>query len=158
MNKANYLFFAVQILRRKSGVYILKVPQGDDEWNSKRRKETRGENPKNISVCEIHYSKYQLIKSMYKIITTLFLQKSHEAYRNSEDTKFYKVSYDGQFCKSRSLKLNKTLRTCSEQYKAGIFGKLIASRLRILLLFLKNKKHFISIHEQNSIFYWFSFK
>ena len=25
---------------------------------------------------EIHYSKYQLIKSMYKIITSLFLQKS----------------------------------------------------------------------------------
>ena len=30
---------------------------------------------KNISVCEMHYSKYQLIKSMYKIITSLFLQK-----------------------------------------------------------------------------------
>ena len=27
---------------------------------------------KNISVCEIHYSKYQLIKSMYKIITSFF--------------------------------------------------------------------------------------
>ena len=26
---------------------------------------------KNISVCEIHYSKYQLIKSMYKIITSV---------------------------------------------------------------------------------------
>ena len=25
------LFFAVQVLRRKSVIYILKVPQGDDE-------------------------------------------------------------------------------------------------------------------------------
>ena len=40
------LFFAVQVLRRKSGVYILKVPQVDDEWNSKRRKDTKGQNPK----------------------------------------------------------------------------------------------------------------
>ena len=40
------LLFAVQVLRRKSGVYILKVPQGDDEWNSKRRKGAKGENPK----------------------------------------------------------------------------------------------------------------
>ena len=34
---------------------------------------------KNISVCEIHYSKYYLMKSMYKIITSLLLQKSLEA-------------------------------------------------------------------------------
>ena len=40
------LFFAFQALRRKSGVYILKVPQGENEWNSKRRKDTKGENPK----------------------------------------------------------------------------------------------------------------
>ena len=40
------LFLAVQVLRRKSGVYILKVPQGDDEWNSKQRKNTKGESPK----------------------------------------------------------------------------------------------------------------
>ena len=38
---------------------------------------------KNISVCEIHYSKYQLIKTLYKIITSLFQQKSLEAYHNS---------------------------------------------------------------------------
>ena len=42
----NTLFFAVQVLRRKFVVYILKVPQGDDEWNSRRRKDTKGENPK----------------------------------------------------------------------------------------------------------------
>ena len=29
---------------------------------------------KNISVCEIHYSKYQLIKSMYKIITSVSVE------------------------------------------------------------------------------------
>ena len=38
---------------------------------------------KNVSVREIHYSKYQLMKSTYKIITPLFLQKSLEAYHNS---------------------------------------------------------------------------
>ena len=38
---------------------------------------------KNILVCEIHYSKYLLMKSKYKIITFLFLQKSLEAHRNS---------------------------------------------------------------------------
>ena len=43
------LFFAVQVSRRNSGVYILKVPQGDDEWNSKRRKDTKRANPRKIS-------------------------------------------------------------------------------------------------------------
>ena len=62
------LFFAVEVLRRKFGVYILKVPQGDNEWISKRRKDTKRENPKNIFFCKIYYSKYQLTKSMYKII------------------------------------------------------------------------------------------
>ena len=70
------LFFAVQILKRKSDVYIFEVPQGDNGWNSKRRKDNESEDPKNVFVCEIHYSKYQLIKSMYKIIASLFLQKS----------------------------------------------------------------------------------
>ena len=40
------LFFAAQVLRRKSGVYILKVPQGGDESNSQQRKGTKAENPK----------------------------------------------------------------------------------------------------------------
>ena len=44
------LFFAVQVLRRKFGVFIFKLPQGDDEWNSKWRKDTEGENPKKISL------------------------------------------------------------------------------------------------------------
>ena len=40
------VFFVVQVLRRKSGVFIVKVPHGDNEWNSKWRKDTKGENPK----------------------------------------------------------------------------------------------------------------
>ena len=44
------LFFAFQVLRRNSGVYILKVPQGGDEWNSKRWKDTKLANPRKISV------------------------------------------------------------------------------------------------------------
>ena len=39
------LFFAVQVLRRTFGVQIFKVPPGYDEWNSKRRKDTKEENP-----------------------------------------------------------------------------------------------------------------
>ena len=40
------LVFAVQVLRRQSGVYFLNVPQGEDEWFSIQRKDTKGENPK----------------------------------------------------------------------------------------------------------------
>ena len=43
------MFFAIQVLRRKSDVCIFKVPQGDGEWNSKWRKDTEGENPKKTS-------------------------------------------------------------------------------------------------------------
>ena len=53
-------FFAIQVLRGKSGVYILKVSRGDDEWNSQRRKSIRERILKNVSVCEIRYSKFQL--------------------------------------------------------------------------------------------------
>ena len=48
---------------------------------------------------------------MYKIITSLFLQKSLNAYRNSEiqpNKKFLKrVPYNDQFCKTRDLKFDK---------------------------------------------------
>ena len=40
------LFFAVQGLRIKSGVHVLKAHQGDDKWRSKWRKDTKRENPK----------------------------------------------------------------------------------------------------------------
>ena len=42
------LLFVVQVLRRNSGVYILKVPQGDNEWISKPRKDPKWANPKKI--------------------------------------------------------------------------------------------------------------
>ena len=52
------LFFTIQVLRSKSGVYRFKVPQGVDERNYNRRKDTEGENSKNnILHCEIHYSR-----------------------------------------------------------------------------------------------------
>ena len=44
---------------------------------------TLRESPKKIFVRKIHYSKYQLIKSIHKIITSLFPQKLLEANRNS---------------------------------------------------------------------------
>ena len=34
MNEANYFTFLCSGSIRKSGVYIFKEPQGDDEWNS----------------------------------------------------------------------------------------------------------------------------
>ena len=61
-------------------------PQGDDGWYSTQRKDTKGENPKKyLPILNTLYqlSKYQLIKSMYKIITSMFLKKSLEADRNS---------------------------------------------------------------------------
>ena len=42
------LLFTVQVLRRNS-VYILKVSLGDEEWNSKQRKDTKRVNPRKIS-------------------------------------------------------------------------------------------------------------
>ena len=69
---------------------------------------------KNISVYEIHYCKYQLIKTMYKIITSLFLQNWLEAYRNSRiqpnEKVLKRVPCTDQFFKNSSLKLDKTLR------------------------------------------------
>ena len=49
MNKANYFIFAVQVVSRNSGVYILKGPQGEYEWNSKWRKDTKRANRRKIS-------------------------------------------------------------------------------------------------------------
>ena len=88
------------------------------------------------------------MKSMYKIITSLFLQKSLEAYHNSgiqPNEKFLKrVPYNGQFCKNRSLKLDKT----SGQH-TFVFKKYKKTGLDLLIY---------CIHEQNSVFYRFSFK
>ena len=45
MNRANH-FFTVQVRRGKFGLYVLKVPKGDNEWSFKQKKYTKGENPK----------------------------------------------------------------------------------------------------------------
>ena len=87
ITEANYFIFSCSSSKcsySSSGAYIFKLPQGDNKWNYKWSKDTEGENTKNnILICEIHYSKYQLRKCMYKTISFLFLQKSLEAYHNS---------------------------------------------------------------------------
>ena len=87
---ANCSIFVCSSYSRKSGGAILKVPQGDDEWSCNWRKSiisvvtkdrvidkalTDRIMKKNIFVYEKHYSEEQLIKCMYKIISSLFLQK-----------------------------------------------------------------------------------
>ena len=56
---------------------------------------------KNIFVCEIHNPEYQLIKSMYKIITSLFLQKSLKV--------LGRLFYNNYFCNKRDLEFDKTV-------------------------------------------------
>ena len=46
MNESNCFIFRYSNFKRKSGVDIFKIPQGDDEWNSKWKKYTEGENSK----------------------------------------------------------------------------------------------------------------
>ena len=42
MNEGNYFIFRCSSFRRRSGVYIFKVPQGDNKWNSEWKKDTEG--------------------------------------------------------------------------------------------------------------------
>ena len=49
MNDANFFIFRCSSSRRKSCVYIFKVLQGEDEWNSKWKKDTEGENAEKIT-------------------------------------------------------------------------------------------------------------
>ena len=65
------LFFAVQVLRRTSGVYTSKYLKETINGILNGGKTLRERILKKLSVCEIHYSKYQLIKSMCKIITSV---------------------------------------------------------------------------------------
>ena len=103
---ANCSIFGCSSSRRKSGVAIFKVPQGDDEWSSNWRKSiisvvTKDRvidkalreriMKKNIFVCEKHYSEDQLIRCMYKIISFLFLQKSLKVSCNSGRQVYYKL-------------------------------------------------------------------
>ena len=103
---ANCSIFGCSSSRRKSGVAIFKVPQGDDEWSSNWRKSiisvvTKDRvidkalreriMKKNIFVCEKHYSEDQLIRCMYKIISFLFLQKSLKVSCNSGRQAYYEL-------------------------------------------------------------------
>ena len=76
MNGANYFIFYYSSSRRKYSIYIFKAAHEGDEWNSNWRENTEEENYKNYLVCERHYPEYQFIKSLHKIITSLFVQKS----------------------------------------------------------------------------------
>ena len=49
-------------------------------------------NIKKIFACESRFSEDQLLKLMYKIITSLFLQKLPQRSRNSERQLNYKIS------------------------------------------------------------------
>ena len=47
MNEANYFILRCSSSKKKIWcLYFLKVLQKDGEWNSKRRKDTKGESPK----------------------------------------------------------------------------------------------------------------
>ena len=88
------LFFAVQVLRRKSGVYIFwkyfkKTVNGILNGGKILSERVL----KNVCLRNTLF-KYKLIKSMYEIITSLFVQKSLEAYHNSgtQPKKFFKKS------------------------------------------------------------------
>ena len=64
MNEVNYFIFRCSSSKKKiQYLYFLKVLQKDDEWNSKRRKDTKGESSKKYLtvkyiVLEITYKKY----------------------------------------------------------------------------------------------------
>ena len=132
---ANCSIFGCSSSRRKSGVAIFKVPQGDDEWSCNWRKSiisvvTKDRvidkalreriMKKNIFVSKKHYSEDQLIRCMYKIINSLFLQKSLKVSCNSGKQAHYKLrkrlppllfSSLEQLCKNMSLNFVKT-QTC----------------------------------------------
>ena len=125
---ANCSIFGCSSSRRKSSVAIFKVPQGGDEWISNWRKSiisvvTKDRvidkalrdriMKKNIFVCKKHYSEDQLMRRMYKIISSLVLQKSVKVSCNSWKQAYYKLrkrlplflfSSLGQLCKNMSLK------------------------------------------------------
>ena len=114
---------------------IFKVPQGDDEWSSNLRKSiisvvTKDRvidkalreriRKKNVFACEKHYSEDQLTRYMYKIISSLFLQKLLKVSCNSGKQAYYKLrkrlsplllSSLERLCKNMSLNFVKT-QTC----------------------------------------------
>ena len=104
---ANYSIFGCLSSRKNSGVAIFEVPQGEDEWSSNWRKSiisvvTKDHVidkalrerviKKDIFVCENHYSEDQLIRCMYKIISSPFLQKLLKVSGNLGKQAYYKLS------------------------------------------------------------------
>ena len=102
----NCSIFGCSNSRRKSGVAIFKIPQGDDERSSNWRKciisvvtkdhvidKALRERimKKNIFVCENHYPEDQLIRCMYKLVRFLFLQKSLKVSCNSGKQAYHKL-------------------------------------------------------------------
>ena len=104
---ANYSIFRCLSSRKKSGVAIFKVPQGEDEWSSNWRKSIIGVVTKDhvidkalrekimkkyIFVCENHYSEDQLIRCIYKIISFPFPQKLLRVSGNLGKQAYYKLT------------------------------------------------------------------
>ena len=72
----NQIIFCGSSFGRRSGVYIFKVPQGNNEWISKWRKDTESENLKKYLPLWNTLFWISTYRSMYKVKTSLFLQKS----------------------------------------------------------------------------------
>ena len=64
MNEANQFIFPCSSSKKKVWcLYFLKVPQRGNEWNSKQRKDTKGESPKKYLsvkyiILNVTYKKY----------------------------------------------------------------------------------------------------
>ena len=72
-DEANYFIFRYSSFKKIIWCLFRKCLKETMNDILHRGKTLRERILKCIFVCEIHYSKYQLIKSMYKMITSLFL-------------------------------------------------------------------------------------
>ena len=72
----NQIIFCGSSFGRRSGVYIFKVPQGNNEWISKWRKDTESENLKKYLPLWNTLFWISTYRSMYKVKAFLFLEKS----------------------------------------------------------------------------------
>ena len=95
------LFFTFQVLEENLVFMFSKYLKEKMNGILNGRKTLKERILKNIFVCEIHNPEYQLIKSMYKIITSLFLQKSLKVLR--------RLFYNNYFCNKRDLEFEKIL-------------------------------------------------
>ena len=95
------LFFTFQVLEENLVFMFSKYLKEKMNGILNGRKTLKERILKNIFVCEIHNPEYQLIKSMYKIITSLFLQKLLKVLR--------RLFYNNYFCNKRNLEFDKTV-------------------------------------------------